>query len=189
MRLQQLFTVSSLILAGNIASGADIYRNDVPTDCHSACDPLMSISQRCDRQHVDSASEAQCICDADDARNIISRCEACTAQYRSNHPQGDNDNDGDDNDDDDDDNSDTGPHDNDAYDMLTACSLQTTSYQPSSSGGGGSSSGGSSSSGSSSSGSSSSGSSSSGSSSSGSSSSSSGGGGSRRNVFILKPTA
>ncbi|RDW92845.1 putative GPI anchored protein [Aspergillus mulundensis] len=141
MRLQQLFTVSSFILAGNVAFGADLDRNDLPSDCHSACDPLVSISQRCDRQSDDDADEARCICDADDAQTIIPRCEACIAQYRSDHPQ-DNDNDGDDNDDDDDDNNDTGPHDNDAYDMLTACNLQTTSYQPSSSGGSSSSSGG-----------------------------------------------
>ncbi|KAL4988920.1 hypothetical protein BDW68DRAFT_176420 [Aspergillus falconensis] len=114
MRVQKLLTISSLILAGNVAFGADLDRDDVPSDCHSACDPLVSISQQCDRQNDNDEAEARCICEADNATSLIPQCEACIAEYSN----------------------DSDPHDNDAYDMLTACSLHTTSYTPSSSGGG-----------------------------------------------------
>ncbi|KAL4756670.1 putative GPI anchored protein [Aspergillus foveolatus] len=58
MHVRQLLIISSLILAGNVAFGADLDRDDVPSDCHSACDPLVSMSQRCDRQTDDDAAEA-----------------------------------------------------------------------------------------------------------------------------------
>ncbi|KAL4819825.1 hypothetical protein BDW67DRAFT_124502 [Aspergillus spinulosporus] len=125
MHVRQLLIISSLILVGNVALGADLDRDDVPSDCHSACDPLVSISQRCDRQTDNDAAEARCICRANNASSIIPRCEACIAQYRLDNPS-DNDNGDDDNIDD------SGPHDNDAYDILTACNLSTTSYTPSS---------------------------------------------------------
>ncbi|KAL3435478.1 hypothetical protein BDV09DRAFT_194902 [Aspergillus tetrazonus] len=59
MHVRQLLIISSLILAGNVAFGADLDPDDVPSGCHSACDPLVSISQRCDRQTDNDAAEAR----------------------------------------------------------------------------------------------------------------------------------
>lgn len=112
MHVRQLLIISSLILAGNVAFGADLDQDDVPSGCHSACDPLVSISQRCDRQTDNDAAEARCICRANNASSIITRCEACIAQYRSDNPP-DNDNGDDDNTDD------GGPHDNGKWIMLS----------------------------------------------------------------------
>ncbi|KAL4740546.1 hypothetical protein BDV11DRAFT_185096 [Aspergillus similis] len=114
MHVQQFLIISSLILAGNVAFGADLDQNDVPSDCHSACDTLISISQQCDNQTDDDAAEARCICGANDASSIIPQCEACIAQYRSGNPP-DNDNGNVDN------TNGTGPHDNGGR-MMISCS-------------------------------------------------------------------
>ncbi|KAL5049430.1 hypothetical protein BDW71DRAFT_160535 [Aspergillus fruticulosus] len=90
MRVQKLLTISSLILAGNVAFGADLDRDDVPSDCHSACDPLVSISQQCDRQNDNDEAEARCICEADNATSLIPQCEACIAEYSNDSDPHDN---------------------------------------------------------------------------------------------------
>ncbi|KAL4795019.1 hypothetical protein BDV19DRAFT_389677 [Aspergillus venezuelensis] len=142
MRIQPLLAFTTFLLAGKLAITAELDPDDVPHPCHSACDPVVSIAQECDRRNDNDTSGMDCICGSDQADTQIPRCEACIAQYRTDHPQ-DEDNDGDDDDDGDSDNDDADPHDNDAYDILTSCGFDTTSYAPTSSsdgGGGGSSS-------------------------------------------------
>ncbi|KAL4956531.1 hypothetical protein BDW69DRAFT_81851 [Aspergillus filifer] len=136
MRIQPLLAFTTFILSGKLAITAELDPDDVPQPCHSACDPVVSIAQECDRRNDNDTSEIHCICGSDQADTRIPRCEACIAQYRTDHPQ-DEDHDGDDDDDGANDNDDADPHDNDAYDILTSCSFDTTSYAPASSSGGG----------------------------------------------------
>ncbi|KAL4939840.1 hypothetical protein BDV06DRAFT_30048 [Aspergillus oleicola] len=136
MRIHSLLTLATFLLAGNIAIAAELDPDDVPQPCHSACDPVVSIAQECDRRNDNDTSEIDCICGSDQAESQIPRCEACIAQYRTDHPQ-DEDHDGDDDDDGDTENDGADRHDNDAYDILTSCSFETTSYAPASSSGGG----------------------------------------------------
>lgn len=119
MRVQQLLTLSSLILAGSLALAAELDHDDIPDTCYAACDPVVRVAQRCDRQnHVDSA-EMDCICQSDQARTRIPHCEACIAQYRRDNPN-DEDYDGSDETDDetdDGDDEDIDPHDNGAQSL------------------------------------------------------------------------
>ncbi|KAB8075795.1 hypothetical protein BDV29DRAFT_102379 [Aspergillus leporis] len=121
MRTVQLLALSGLMLMSNVAMGAELERDDVPNRCWDVCGPVVGTAQRCDGIHHDNdRAEMQCICDWNQAKSLIPLCEACIAQYRSDRN----------NRDDDDDGSRRDPHDNDAYDILTSCSLKTTSYNP-----------------------------------------------------------
>ncbi|KAL4805027.1 hypothetical protein BDV18DRAFT_161425 [Aspergillus unguis] len=126
MDVKQVIAFSCFVLAGNIAFAADIDRDDIPAPCLSACDAVSSVTQRCDRDNHNDTAEMNCICNSDQAETRIPYCEACIAHYRSEHPQ--------DQDNDDDDDDDSGPHDNDAYEILTSCGFQTTTYTASSTG-------------------------------------------------------
>ncbi|KAF7586186.1 hypothetical protein BBP40_009315 [Aspergillus hancockii] len=122
MRTVQLLALAGLMLLSNIAMGAELERDDVPNRCWDVCGPVVGTAHRCDSIHHDNdRAEMKCICDWNQASPLIPLCEACIAQYRSDrNSRGGND---------DDDRRD--PHDNDAYDILTSCSLSTTSYNPS----------------------------------------------------------
>ncbi|KAL4961003.1 putative GPI anchored protein [Aspergillus stella-maris] len=144
MRIQPLLALTTFILSGKLAIAAELDPDDVPHPCHSACDPVVSIAQECDRRNDNDTSGMDCICGSDQADTQIPRCEACIAQYRTDHPQ-DEDNDGDDDDDGDSYNDAADPHDNDAYDILTSCGFDTTSHAHASSSSGGGGGGGSSS--------------------------------------------
>ncbi|KAL4882237.1 hypothetical protein BJY04DRAFT_217561 [Aspergillus karnatakaensis] len=127
MRINQVLAISGLMLLGNLTLGAELDRDDVPSPCRSACEPVVSAAQDCDSRHDNDTAEMQCTCDPYRAGTRIPRCEACIAQYRSEHPR-DDDYDGGDDEADGDDNDDSDPHDNDAYDILTSCGFYTTTY-------------------------------------------------------------
>ncbi|KAE8167014.1 hypothetical protein BDV40DRAFT_296044 [Aspergillus tamarii] len=121
MRTTQLLALSGLMLMSNVAMGAELERDDVPNRCWDVCGPVVGIAHKCDNMHDSDRAEMQCICDWKQAPSLIPLCEACIAQYRSERNNRDYD---------DDDDDDRNPHHNDAYDILTSCSLSTTSYNP-----------------------------------------------------------
>ncbi|OGM46459.1 GPI anchored protein [Aspergillus bombycis] len=123
MRTVQLLALSGLMLMSNVAMGAELDRDDVPNRCWEVCGPVVGIAHKCDNMHDNDRAEMKCICDWNQAPSLIPLCEACIAQYRSERNNRDDD-------DDDDDDDDRNPHHNDAYDILTSCSLSTTSYNP-----------------------------------------------------------
>ncbi|CEN60679.1 hypothetical protein ASPCAL03114 [Aspergillus calidoustus] len=129
MRFRQFLALSSLMLAGNLALAAELDRDDVPDMCRTVCEPVVSAAARCDRDNDNDTSEMNCICNSDQADTRVPQCEACIAQYRSDHPR-DDDYDGSDEEDGDEDDDDADPHDNDAYDILTSCDFTTTTYAP-----------------------------------------------------------
>ncbi|KAE8137682.1 hypothetical protein BDV38DRAFT_282619 [Aspergillus pseudotamarii] len=122
MRTAQLLALSGLMLMSNVAMGAELEHDDVPNRCWDVCGPVVGIAHKCDNMHDSDRAEMQCICDWKQAPSLIPLCEACIAQYRSERNNRDHD--------DDDDDDDRNPHHNDAYDILTSCSLSTTSYNP-----------------------------------------------------------
>ncbi|KAL4787054.1 hypothetical protein BJX76DRAFT_354664 [Aspergillus varians] len=126
MRIQKLLAaMSSLILVGNLALTADIDQEDVPNPCLPACQPVVSIARQCDMDNHDDVAEMDCICNSDQANTRVPLCEACIAQYRSDHPgdsnYGDNNTSS---------NGPINPHDNDAHDILSSCGFDTTTYVP-----------------------------------------------------------
>ncbi|KAL3458946.1 hypothetical protein BJX64DRAFT_209644 [Aspergillus heterothallicus] len=116
MRIHQLLVVSSFMLASNFGLAAQLDRNDVPDMCRTACELVVSVADRCDRQNDNDTAEMNCICNSDQADTRVPRCEACIAQYETDHPREDN--------------GDADPHDNDAYDIITSCHFTTTTYAP-----------------------------------------------------------
>ncbi|BAE58387.1 hypothetical protein F9C07_1882 [Aspergillus flavus] len=122
MRTAQLLALSGLMLMSNVAMGAELDHDDVPNRCWDVCGPVVGIAHKCDNMHDSDRAEMNCICDWKQAPSLIPLCEACIAQYRSERNNRDHD--------DDDDDDDRNPHHNDAYDILTSCSLSTTSYNP-----------------------------------------------------------
>ncbi|KAL2846665.1 hypothetical protein BJY01DRAFT_173865 [Aspergillus pseudoustus] len=129
MRIAQVITLAGLMLAGNVGLAAELDREDVPDMCRTACELVVSAAARCDRQNDNDTAEMDCICRSDQADTRVPNCEACIAQYRTDHPR-DDDYDGSDEEDGDEDNDDADPHDNDAYDILTSCNFTTTTYAP-----------------------------------------------------------
>ncbi|KAE8308016.1 hypothetical protein BDV41DRAFT_23049 [Aspergillus transmontanensis] len=121
MRTAQLLALSGLMLMSNVAMGAELDHDDVPNRCWDVCGPVVGIAHKCDNMHDSDRAEMKCICDWKQAPSLIPLCEACIAQYRSERNNRDHD---------DDDDDDRDPHHNDAYDILTSCSLSTTSYNP-----------------------------------------------------------
>ncbi|KAE8344760.1 hypothetical protein BDV24DRAFT_9561 [Aspergillus arachidicola] len=121
MRTAQLLALSGLMLMSNVAMGAELDHDDVPNRCWDVCGPVVGIAHKCDNMHDSDRAEMKCICDWKQATSLIPLCEACIAQYRSERNNRDHD---------DDDDDDRDPHHNDAYDILTSCSLSTTSYNP-----------------------------------------------------------
>ncbi|KAE8326446.1 hypothetical protein BDV39DRAFT_89346 [Aspergillus sergii] len=121
MRSAQLLALSGLMLLSNVAMGAELDHDDVPNRCWDVCGPVVGIAHKCDNMHDSDRAEMKCICDWKQAPSLIPLCEACIAQYRSERNNRDHD---------DDDDDDRDPHHNDAYDILTSCSLSTTSYNP-----------------------------------------------------------
>ncbi|RHZ54503.1 putative GPI anchored protein [Aspergillus thermomutatus] len=118
MRPLQFLALSGLMLASNISLAAELERDDVPNRCWDVCGPVVGIAQKCDNMHRDNdRAEMMCICDWNQASTLVPLCEACIAQYRSDIRN---------NNDHDDDRDEI--HDNDAYDILTSCSLSTTTY-------------------------------------------------------------
>jgi hypothetical protein len=111
MRFRQFLALSSLMLAGNLALAAELDRDDVPDMCRTVCEPVVSAAARCDRDNDNDTSEMNCICNSDQADTRVPQCEACIAQYRSDHPR-DDDYDGSDEEDGDEDDDDADPHDN-----------------------------------------------------------------------------
>ncbi|EAW24443.1 putative GPI anchored protein [Aspergillus fischeri NRRL 181] len=129
MRPLQFLALSGLMLASNIALAAELDRDDVPNRCWDVCSSVVGIAQQCDNTHRDDdRAEMNCICNWNQAPTLVPLCEACISQFRNDTRNGtrhDNDRD-DDHDHDRDDRR--GPHDNDAYDILTSCSFSTTTY-------------------------------------------------------------
>ncbi|KAL2828044.1 hypothetical protein BDW59DRAFT_159997 [Aspergillus cavernicola] len=115
MHAQRVLALSSLLLVGKLVLAAELDLDDVPTSCNSACDPTVTLAQRCDRQNNNDTTEMECICNADGSRAQVPHCEACIAQYRQDHPR-DDDEDG--NDDEDVDDDDDDPHNNGRRDLF-----------------------------------------------------------------------
>ncbi|KAL2012123.1 hypothetical protein VTN00DRAFT_4841 [Thermoascus crustaceus] len=112
MRPQQLAALFAFLSLGYlVAADIDIDHDDVDKrECWDVCKPIVRLSHDCDHKYDDNdRAELNCVCSGPDARTLIPLCEACVAKY--------------DDDDDDDDR-----HDNDVYELLTSCSLQTTTW-------------------------------------------------------------
>lgn len=107
MQFKVLFTLSCLVLTGNVAIAGMLEHGDVPNQCRNACEPVVDISESCERQHNnDESAEHQCICNWGPAKTQVPLCAACIDQYDpKNFDNGGNGNDDDDdNNDADDDN-------------------------------------------------------------------------------------
>ncbi|PYI21476.1 hypothetical protein BO99DRAFT_453463 [Aspergillus violaceofuscus CBS 115571] len=131
MRIAQLLALSGLMLATSVTAGGELDRNDVPNGCWEPCGPVVNISHACDAKTDNDRAELQCVCQWDRAATLIPLCEACIGYYRTQqHHDADNDDDDDDDDNDNDDDNDLHDNGTDAYDILTSCSLSTTTWNP-----------------------------------------------------------
>lgn len=78
-------TLAGLAALAIHASAQDVDYNDLPSQCQSACAPVVSLTQQCDQQYNDDddAGQLQCVCSAQNATMVIPLCEACYAMYDS----------------------------------------------------------------------------------------------------------
>ncbi|KAL2001050.1 hypothetical protein VTN02DRAFT_2309 [Thermoascus thermophilus] len=109
---QQLAALFSFLSLGYlVAADIDIAHDDVDKrECWDVCEPIVRLSNDCDHRYDDDdRAELNCVCSGQNAHTLIPLCEACVAKY-----------------DDDDDNDDH--HNNDVYELLTSCSLRTTTW-------------------------------------------------------------
>ncbi|PYH90114.1 hypothetical protein BO71DRAFT_434170 [Aspergillus ellipticus CBS 707.79] len=99
----------TLLLTTPLLAMDTLESSDVPNHCWSVCGPVVGLTEGCGhRYHDDDSGDKDCVCDWSEASTLLPLCEACIAYYS------------DDDDDDDDDNA--------AYDILTSCSLSTTTW-------------------------------------------------------------
>ncbi|ODM21301.1 hypothetical protein SI65_04354 [Aspergillus cristatus] len=156
MHIKNLLFLTSALLTSSLALANTLDSDDVPNRCWQVCGPVVGISHKCDAMHDNDSAERKCVCEWQQAPTLIPLCEACISQYR-NETKHDDDNDRDDDDDRDDDRDNDrdddndndhdsrtkplikrsirkskcdDPHNNDANDILRACSFTTTSYNP-----------------------------------------------------------
>ncbi|XRM48283.1 hypothetical protein ABZX51_011214 [Aspergillus tubingensis] len=108
-----LSITTTLLFTPIVRADNDLDSDDVPDRCWSVCGPVVGITQGCDHRYDDNdRAELNCICNWVEAPTLLPLCEACIANYRREHDHDD----------------DHDAHDNDAYDILTSCSLSTTTW-------------------------------------------------------------
>jgi hypothetical protein len=82
------------VLAGSLASAAEIDRDDIPAPCQQVCFPLVTLAAQCDRDNRDNdRAELDCICNAAGTREQLPVCDACVRQYDSDSDDDDDDDD------------------------------------------------------------------------------------------------
>lgn len=75
MRVQQLLTITSLLLTGNLALAETLDKDDVPTRCWDVCGPVVGISKQCDHKYDKDSKQRQCICEWKQAPTLVPLCE------------------------------------------------------------------------------------------------------------------
>ena len=113
MRIQQLLTLTSVLLTGNLALGDTLDQDDVPTRCWGVCGPVVGMSHQCDNRFDDDAKQRDCICQWKQAPTLVPLCEACISQHHNETRVGDHDHDHDYDNDQDRDNDQDNDRDND----------------------------------------------------------------------------
>ncbi|OOF96761.1 hypothetical protein ASPCADRAFT_129830 [Aspergillus carbonarius ITEM 5010] len=109
-----LLLTTTTLLPSISADDLELTPSDIPTPCWPVCGETVGITESCYHQyhHLSSSSqELSCICNWAEAPTLLPLCEACIANHRSE--KGDSD-----------------VHDNEAYEILTSCSLSTTTWNP-----------------------------------------------------------
>merc|ERR1711939_395310 len=96
------------------ALAQDIDRDDVPRQCESVCANIVLVSDECDRRFSRDRDELACMCQADNAQEVVPLCAACIEFYNS------------------DDEDDRDDEDNDAGEIRRDCNFASTTYDPSS---------------------------------------------------------
>lgn len=79
-------TIPALCLAfATLGYTQDVDSDDIPSQCRSVCDPIVSLTERCDREdNGDGDRRLNCVCTGPDASSQIPLCAACYAQYDPN---------------------------------------------------------------------------------------------------------
>ncbi|KAF2840124.1 hypothetical protein M501DRAFT_931727 [Patellaria atrata CBS 101060] len=102
MQFKKIFALTALL---SFAVTQDIDNDDVPNQCRAICAPVVTLTQRCDRENDDNDSGfLNCVCNATGSSSEIPTCEACVANF---------DNDG---------------ADNDVNDLIRSCTFTRMSY-------------------------------------------------------------
>lgn len=74
--------LATLTVFAASTTAQDVDYNDLPTQCQSACAPVVTLTQQCDQQHHDDDNgQLQCVCSTNNANTTIPLCEACYAMY------------------------------------------------------------------------------------------------------------
>jgi hypothetical protein len=59
----------------------DIDRDDVPGQCESVCSNIVTVSDECDRRFNRDRDEVDCMCQAENAQDVVPLCAACIDFY------------------------------------------------------------------------------------------------------------
>lgn len=85
-----LAITTNLLLTPLVRADNDLDSDDVPDRCWSVCGPVVGITQGCDHKYDDNdRAELNCICNWVEAPTLLPLCEACIANYRSEHDHDD----------------------------------------------------------------------------------------------------
>ncbi|ETN38099.1 uncharacterized protein HMPREF1541_07723 [Cyphellophora europaea CBS 101466] len=95
----------------------DVDRDDIPSQCQIVCSNIAVVSEECDRAFRRDRDERDCMCQAENAREVVPLCAACIEFYDS---------------DDDDDSDSDDDEDNDAGELRRGCGFSSITYNPSS---------------------------------------------------------
>ncbi|KAJ5244636.1 hypothetical protein N7489_004732 [Penicillium chrysogenum] len=101
--MRSFFIIAVLAIAASIVA-QDVDSSDIPSQCKSACAPVVSLTSTCDKSNNDDAAERRCICNDHRASRDIPNCAACLDKYSKDG------------------------QDNDANDLARKCSFTSTTY-------------------------------------------------------------
>jgi hypothetical protein len=78
--MRSFFIIAVLAIAASIVA-QDVDSSDIPSQCKSACAPVVSLTSTCDKSNNDDAAERRCICNDHRASRDIPNCAACLDKY------------------------------------------------------------------------------------------------------------